>query len=210
MEKLKPRAQHVHVLLFSLIPLLTLFTMEKSLESFLQIPRQRKPHLPIFLFLALSTLFLAAQVYLPFWHQHVPHVSITLSRCQQIQLKPGPPPTFHGRTHSDRYVAGTKPILLKHAKIWTGGKNGTEIVEGDILLDKGLIKAVGYVPRSTLNAFHKDLVIFDAKDAWVTPGIVDMHSHIGNNAAPELAGASEDYNSDLGNIQVNIIYSVGH
>lgn len=177
---------------------------EQSQKRFLRFPRQRKSYLHLFLFL---TFFLLTHwqdiVNVPHL-QRAPRVSFAISRCQQLQLKAGPPPDFYDRTHSDRFVPGTKPVLLKHARIWTGGQNGTEVVLGDILMDKGLIKSVGRVPRSTLNAIRDDLVTIDAKNAWVTPGIIDMHSHIGNFAVPELAGASEDYNSDFGNIQVGV------
>lgn len=130
-----------------------------------------------------------------------PLVSFAISRCQQLQLKPGPPPEFYERSQSDRYTPGTKPTLLKHARIWTGERNGTEIIRGDVLLDGGLIKAAGHVPSSALEVFKDDLVVIDVQNAWVTPGIVDIHSHIGDSATPELSGASEDYNSNLGNIQ---------
>jgi hypothetical protein len=178
----------------------------------LQLPRQRKSHLGLFLILTLSAFALVTQVIpVPFLQRRIPpHVSLAISRCQQLELKVGPLPGFYERTRSDRYANGTKPVLLKRARIWTGGNNGTEVVRGDILLDRGLFQAVGHVPQSTLSAFGDDLVIVDAKNAWVTPGLVDMHSHIGNSAAPELAGASQDYNSDLGNIQVRsgIVYSI--
>src|ERR1700734_442650 len=179
--------------------------MEKQIQGGSRASRwQKKFNLLVFLCLTLSPLFLVTRViHVPYFHKRAPpNVSFAVSRCQQLRLKAGPSPTFYDRTHSDRYVPGTKPVLIKHARIWTGRKNGTEVVRGDILLDKGLIKAVGNVPRSALNVFKDDPVIIDAKNAWVTPGIVDIHSHIGNGAAPELAGASEDYNSDLGNIQV--------
>lgn len=142
----------------------------------------------------------------PHFNTHVPthvppHVLSAISHCQQLQLKAGPSREFYRRNHSDRYTPGTRPTLLKHARIWTGEKNGTDIIRGDVLLDKGLIKAVGHVPSSAFEAFKDNLVVIDVQNAWVTPGIVDMHSHIGNSAAPELTGASEDYNSNLGNIQ---------
>ena len=200
--------QHVQVLLSCLSPSLTLFAMkEETWQAILQFPRQRTPHIRFYFFLALSTFVLVTQlVHIPILHHRVPpHISLAISRCQRFQLRTGPPPEFYERTRSDRYVDGTKPILLKRARIWTGGQNGTEIIHGDILLDMGLIKAVGYVPQHKLNALKDDLVIIDAKNAWVTPGIIDMHSHIGNSAAPELAGASEDYDSVVGNIQVNQI-----
>jgi hypothetical protein len=111
-----------------------------------------------------------------------------LERCKYINTPAGPPPNFHTRTHSDRYLSGTKPLWLKNAKIWSGSRNGTEFIYGDILLDKGLIKAVGYIPPQLLS--HPELRVEDAKGAWVTPGLVDLHSHIGVGSAPYLRGGT--------------------
>ena len=187
---------------------LTYFAMEnETSKTILLVPRRRTSPLSFYFFLALSISILVTQlrtVHIPFLYRRVPpHISLAISRCQHLQLKTGPPPGFYRRTRSDRYVEGTKPVLLRRARIWTGEKNGTEVIRGDILLDMGLIKAVGHVARHELKAFNDDLIIIDAKNAWVTPGIVDVHSHIGNSAAPELVGASEDYDSALGIIQVN-------
>jgi imidazolonepropionase-like amidohydrolase len=111
-----------------------------------------------------------------------------LGRCKYTNTPAGPPPKFYARTHSDRYVPGTEPLWLQNAKLWTGGRNGTEVIYGDILLDKGLIQTVGYIPPRLLG--HPDLKIVDAKGAWVTPGLVDLHSHIGVGSAPELRGGT--------------------
>ncbi|EMD37373.1 hypothetical protein CERSUDRAFT_114046 [Gelatoporia subvermispora B] len=124
----------------------------------------------------------------------------TLARCRSLHETPGPPPGFHKREQSDRFVPGTKPVLLKNARIWTGADNGTEVVHGDILLENGLIKQVGHIGRSALAAFKDDLVTIDLKRAWVTPGIVDLHSHLGDASSPELDGASGDDNSLRGPI----------
>jgi imidazolonepropionase-like amidohydrolase len=53
---------------------------------------------------------------------------------------------------------------LKNVTVWTGLKDGSEILEGvDILMDGGLIKKVG-----------KDLgeaaLVVHLEGAWVTPG----------------------------------------
>ena len=127
-----------------------------------------------------------------------------VARCRSLQARPGPPSDFAKRTQSDRYVPGTKPILIKNAKIWTGDKNGTEVVTADILLDKGVIKGIGHTTRKVLNAYRDDIQVIDAKNAWVTPGIVDMHSHMGNFALPGLDGAS-DGNSPKGLILVRLL-----
>lgn len=111
-----------------------------------------------------------------------------LKHCKYINTPAGPPPNFYDRTHSDRYVPGTKPVWLKNAKIWTGSRNGTEFISGDIVLDKGLIQAVGYIPPHLLG--DPDLQVEDVKGAWITPGLVDLHSHIGVSAAPWLRGGT--------------------
>ncbi|KAL0956500.1 hypothetical protein HGRIS_002644 [Hohenbuehelia grisea] len=130
------------------------------------------------------------------------HATESVARCRALKVKPGPPSDFEERTVSDRYVSGTKPYLLKNAKIWTGGENGTEVVEGDILVDKGIIMGVGHFGTDfSEEMIAKDeLEVVDVRGAWITPGIVDMHSHLGDGAAPELEGAVDD-NSIKGNTQ---------
>ncbi|KAG6891468.1 hypothetical protein C0992_006199 [Termitomyces sp. T32_za158] len=72
------------------------------------------------------------------------------------------------RSQSNRFVHGTKPVLIKRAKIWTGTENGTEVIYGDILLDKGLIKSVGHL-YGLHEIYGSDLVVVDAKDAMGHP-----------------------------------------
>ncbi|PBK99152.1 carbohydrate esterase family 9 protein [Armillaria gallica] len=133
---------------------------------------------------------------------HIPlHAAETLQKCKLLDVPPGPPPGFHSRTDSDRFVPGTKATLLKNATIWTGRVNGLEVVRGDILLDKGIIKAVGVIDPDALAAYTvQDLVTHDVGGAWISPGIVDLHSHIGVGSSPHLSGAS-DTNSRHGIIQ---------
>ncbi|RPD56489.1 composite domain of metallo-dependent hydrolase [Lentinus tigrinus ALCF2SS1-7] len=119
-----------------------------------------------------------------------------LAKCELLNAKPGPPPDFNTRTQSDRFALGTKPTLITNATIWTGGVDGLEVLKGDILLDRGIIKRVGVIDRHTL-AGYIDLVRIDAKGQWVSPGIVDLHSHIGADSLPELNG-SDDTNSYKG------------
>ncbi|KAF8893823.1 carbohydrate esterase family 9 protein [Infundibulicybe gibba] len=112
-----------------------------------------------------------------------------------------PPPNFSKRSQSDRFVHGTNPVLLKGARIWTGRDNGTEVFTGDVLMEKGIIKSVGHLSAASLNVYYgSQLVVIDAKGAWVTPGIVDIHSHLGDASSPELLGAVDD-NSSKGTIQ---------
>ncbi|KAJ8586253.1 hypothetical protein M405DRAFT_365287 [Rhizopogon salebrosus TDB-379] len=92
-----------------------------------------------------------------------------LQKCQMLHARPGPPPNFHKRTQSDRFVEGTRPTLIRNASIWTGNEEQYEILQGDILLDKGIIKILGHASQNQINKF-KDLVTLDAGGSWLTPG----------------------------------------
>ncbi|KAJ7054512.1 carbohydrate esterase family 9 protein [Mycena amicta] len=111
-----------------------------------------------------------------------------IAQCKALDLTPGPPDDFYSRKQSDRYEAGTKATLIRNATIWTGLDDGKEIVSGDILIDKGIIQKIGSVDVRTLNV---ETVVLDAAGAWVSPGVVDLHSHIGVDSAPALEGASD-------------------
>lgn len=99
-----------------------------------------------------------------------PHALTALSKCKSLNLKPGPPESFWGRTESERWEPGTPPTLIQNATIWTGGDHGDEVIVGDLLLDKGIIKAVGRVPPPILDAIGHKLVVKNVQGAWVSPG----------------------------------------
>ena len=128
------------------------------------------------------------------------HSSAIIAKCRHLQMQAGPPQDFHIRTHSDRFEEGTRPVLVKNGKIWTGGKNGTEVIQGDILMDNGIIKNIGYLQSGSLESYGTRLMVLDAKGAWITPGIVDIHSHIGDKPSPALSGTQDD-NSWKGTMQ---------
>lgn len=105
-------------------------------------------------------------------HAQAPlHATETLAKCRNLNAIPGPPSDARSRVHSDRFETGTKPYLIRNATIWTGRINGLEILKGDLLLDQGLIKAVGKLDNALLRGL-KDLVVYDAHGAWVSPGYV--------------------------------------
>jgi hypothetical protein len=90
-----------------------------------------------------------------------------LKRCAALKARPGPPSNFLERSVSDRFEEGTPATIIRNAAIWTGEKNGTEIIHGDLLLDKGIIQAIGQVSRTPIHDAHT----IDARGAWVTPGL---------------------------------------
>ncbi|KAJ7607296.1 hypothetical protein DFH06DRAFT_1380161 [Mycena polygramma] len=113
--------------------------------------------------------------------------SISEGKGRDSPLEPTPDFIASRATQgSDRFVEGTPPVLIRNAKILTGARNGTEVVYGDILLDNGVVLGVGYIPSALRQ--RANLQIIDADGKWVSPGIVDAHSHLGVYSAPALEG----------------------
>src|SRR5258708_16216350 len=77
-----------------------------------------------------------------------------------------------------------RPTLIRTATIMTAA--GPSIKNGSILLRDGKIAAVG----ESITA-PPDALVIDATGKYVTPGIIDVHSHIGVYPAPGV-----DANSD--------------
>ena len=110
-----------------------------------------------------------------------------LSRCAALKLTPSPPPDFHSREQSDRFEPGANATWIRNCLIFTGKDNGTEVIHGDILLDKGIIKGLGKISGRVIDN-TPNLTIINANRAWVTPGLIDLHSHVGLLSAPITAG----------------------
>lgn len=89
-------------------------------------------------------------------------------------------------------------MLIRNATVWTG--EGV-LEAGDILLSGGIIQSVGHLGLAEgLEKEYAGADVLDAKGAWVTPGIVDVHSHVGVESVPGLVGAM-DVNSMHGAVQ---------
>ncbi len=71
----------------------------------------------------------------------------------------------------------SKPTLIKGATVLTG--TDKEIVGGDVLMQDGKIKEVGQNIPAPQGA-----VVVDGKGKFVTPGIIDIHSHLGVYPSP--------------------------
>nr|VWO95035.1 Amidohydrolase family protein [Ganoderma boninense] len=100
-----------------------------------------------------------------------------LAKCRSLHIKPGPAVDFHSRSQSDRYQSGTEAVLIRNATIWTGERNGKEVLHGDLFLDGGLIKAIGNVPGEVLAA-RDDVLVVEADGAWLTPGFVHVEAMV--------------------------------
>jgi imidazolonepropionase-like amidohydrolase len=76
------------------------------------------------------------------------------------------------------------PVLIQHATVLTG--TGQRLDDADVLLRDGKIVAVG----SALQA-PADATRVDGTGKWVTPGIIDVHSHLGVYASPNVSANSD-------------------
>ncbi|KAJ6469480.1 hypothetical protein C8R45DRAFT_1218581 [Mycena sanguinolenta] len=165
-------------------------------------PQSKKCVKPVQFTLVLFALFSYTFTYLLWPNAATENLPIKssaiIARCRALDLTPGPPDGFGSRTQSDRFEEGTRPTLIRNATIWTGLDEGNEVIRGDILIDKGLIKKVRSVDEPTLHSYA-GLEVVDAMGAWVSPGLIDLHSHIGVASLPAMNGAA-DLNSYHGPI----------
>ena len=75
-------------------------------------------------------------------------------------------------------------ILIKNANIYDG--EGNEFKGTDLLIQDRKIIAIGKDLPAT-----NDFKVIDASDKWVTPGIIDIHSHMGVYPAPGVSTSSD-------------------
>jgi len=76
------------------------------------------------------------------------------------------------------------PVLIRNATVLTG--TGVRMDNADVLLQDGRIAAVG--PNLGAPA---DAVRVDGQGKWVTPGIIDVHSHLGVYPSPGVSAHSD-------------------
>ncbi len=76
------------------------------------------------------------------------------------------------------------PILIRGATVMTAA--GEEIEDGAVLLQDGRIAAVGRNVQAP-----PDAEVIDATGRWVTPGLIDTHSHLGVYPSPSARAHSD-------------------
>jgi imidazolonepropionase-like amidohydrolase len=78
----------------------------------------------------------------------------------------------------------SKPTLIRNATVLTG--TDKEIAGGSVLMQNGKIVAVG-----TNIAAPAGAIVIDGKGKFVTPGIIDIHSHLGVYPSPQTEATSD-------------------
>ena len=91
--------------------------------------------------------------------------------------------------NSNDYFASTyepmesEPTLLQSANIYDG--LGGELLDYDLLIADGKIIEIGQ------SLDQSGVKVIDASDKWITPGIIDIHSHMGVYSAPSVSTSSD-------------------
>ena len=79
---------------------------------------------------------------------------------------------------------GSVPTVITNANIYDGA--GGAVMGGEVLMVDGRVAAVGQSVEAPPQAQR-----IDAGGKWVTPGIIDVHSHLGNYASPSVEATAD-------------------
>jgi len=100
---------------------------------------------------------------------------------QPVPAQSSPPSNLYPSTYS---VPQSAPTLIRNATVLTG--TGTRLDNADVLIVEGKIQAVG----QNLQAPPQSRII-DGKGHWITPGLIDVHSHLGVYPSPGVEANSD-------------------
>ncbi len=118
----------------------------------------------------------AAQAVKPDTQEHAA-AAAQESSADQATGPAAAPPRDNDFYPSTYRVAPTAPTLIEHATVLTG--TGARLEDADVLIVEGKIQGVG----SHLQRPPQTHVI-DGHGRWVTPGLIDIHSHLGVYPSP--------------------------
>ncbi|RHW75367.1 amidohydrolase [Colwellia sp. RSH04] len=110
-------------------------------------------------------------------------LSVALSACLSEE-KQDAKVTINKNPYPSSYqVLPKQNTLLTNATILTG--TGERLDNSDILLVDGKVQQVG----TDLSA--QDVTVIDMQGKWITPGIIDVHSHLGVYPSPQVDSHSD-------------------
>jgi imidazolonepropionase-like amidohydrolase len=98
---------------------------------------------------------------------------------QPAPQQTGAPPLVANAYESTYKPFPSRTTVIRNATILTAA--GPLVERGSILLQGGKVAAVGQSVSAPADA-----LVIDAAGKWVTPGIIDTHSHMGVYAAPGI------------------------
>ncbi|HEX7114845.1 MAG TPA: amidohydrolase [Steroidobacter sp.] len=104
--------------------------------------------------------------------------SIPLPRALDPELDLDPYPSTYRPLPSRR-------TAIVHATVLTG--TGQRIEDGVVVMNEGVIESVG----DSSTPVPADARVIDARGKWVTPGIIDAHSHLGVYPSPGVSSRQD-------------------
>jgi len=110
-------------------------------------------------------------------------ISLSLTACVPNE-KQDPKVSINKNPYPSTYKAlPQQATLFTHATVLTG--TGQRLNNADVLFVDGKVKQVG------VNLSMEDVLIIDATGKWITPGIIDVHSHLGVYPSPSVESHSD-------------------
>jgi len=119
--------------------------------------------------------------------KNISHLTLLLlltAACSEMNMSPS-----SAVQNSNNYFTSTyepmesEPTLFQSANIYDG--LGGELLDYDLLIADGKIIEIG----QSLN--QSGVKVIDASNKWITPGIIDIHSHMGVYSAPSVSTSSD-------------------
>lgn len=112
----------------------------------------------------------------------------TTGESKSVAAAP-PPPAKGSAFNADPYPSTYKPYpgvptLITNVTIYDG--EGGRIDDGQVLFADGKIVALG----KTVDA-PQGATVIDGAGKWVTPGVIDIHSHLGDYPSPAVQANSD-------------------
>jgi imidazolonepropionase-like amidohydrolase len=116
--------------------------------------------------------------------------AVLLAAASGCALQPKPKPAAPVRINQDPYASTYQrytgiPTVIRGATVLDG--DGGRIERGTVVLVDGLVQAIGG-PVLVSPAGAQEI---DGTGKFVTPGIIDVHSHLGNYPSPGVESLSD-------------------
>jgi len=112
--------------------------------------------------------------------------ALLLGACEDTKKESKTEPTEKALAFPSTYTPlDSSPTLITNAHILDG--IGGEFESASVLIVDGKIAGVG----TDISSDAENLVTINANGAWVTPGVIDVHSHLGVYASPGVRAHSD-------------------
>jgi imidazolonepropionase-like amidohydrolase len=118
------------------------------------------------------------------------------TQSPSVEPKPQSAAAEKGAYPSTYKPSASAPLVIRNATLLTG--TGERLNAADLVIVDGRIQAVGAGASVPANAR-----VIDATGKWVTPGLIDVHSHLGVYASPGV-NAHSDGNEMTAPVTANV------